>query len=281
MLVEPVGLPVEFLSPLGSSVLPPALPQGFLSSVQCLAVGLCICFNQLLGGVSQRTVMLSLVCEPRLTDTSIPWGSKVVEGGRQASSVSIWVFWGQLGTQPPPPTNTHTIVRGCYSTHLCPSHTRYRGSRPAVTNIAVNSVFTCCIFVARLWPTKRHQGLTVCSCRSTTCAVTVVVCFFHPHVDLHGDMADWHIHQVEFTVLSKESWSTVTEISPKSILSRGTTQTRLGSTIINFQLTVHTRTLLKIVTPTFCFLLGSHFSEPPYLVSIHLVTWYDLWNFLL
>ena len=44
-----------------------------------------------------------------------------------------------------------------------------------VTNIDVNSVFTGCIIVTRLWAVKRHQGLTVCPCESTACTVTVLV----------------------------------------------------------------------------------------------------------
>ena len=50
-----VGL-VEFLSPLGPSILPPPLPKDFLNPVYCLAVGCCI--GQLLVGGSQRTIML-------------------------------------------------------------------------------------------------------------------------------------------------------------------------------------------------------------------------------
>jgi hypothetical protein len=58
-LVEFVGLLVEFLttSGLGSLILPPTLPQDFLSFIYYLAVGLCICSGQLLGGTSQ-TLML-------------------------------------------------------------------------------------------------------------------------------------------------------------------------------------------------------------------------------
>ena len=57
-LVDSVDLPVESLFPLGRSILPATLPQDSPSSVQCLAVGLCICFSQLLDGASQRTVTL-------------------------------------------------------------------------------------------------------------------------------------------------------------------------------------------------------------------------------
>jgi hypothetical protein len=56
-LFDYVGFLVEFLSPLGSLFLPPTLLQDLMSSF-CLAVGLCLCFSQLVGRASQRTVML-------------------------------------------------------------------------------------------------------------------------------------------------------------------------------------------------------------------------------
>jgi hypothetical protein len=58
-LVDALGLTVGSLSPPGPSVLPPTLPSIRLPEL-CLmfGCGLCICFSQLLGGASQRTVML-------------------------------------------------------------------------------------------------------------------------------------------------------------------------------------------------------------------------------
>lgn len=58
-LVDFIGLLMESLSPLGSSILLPTLPQELLNLVECLVVGLSIRFSQLLGGDSQRTVFLS------------------------------------------------------------------------------------------------------------------------------------------------------------------------------------------------------------------------------
>jgi hypothetical protein len=57
-LVDSVGLSVLFLFLSGPSILSPALPNESLNSIQCLAVVLCICFSQLLGRASQRTVTL-------------------------------------------------------------------------------------------------------------------------------------------------------------------------------------------------------------------------------
>jgi hypothetical protein len=48
MLLDSVGLLVESLSIFFNSLhppLPPTRPQDFLSLVQCLAVGLCVCFR--------------------------------------------------------------------------------------------------------------------------------------------------------------------------------------------------------------------------------------------
>ena len=52
-----IGLPVESLSSSASSILPPTLSQDSLNSYLMFDCGLCICFSQLLGGASQRTVM--------------------------------------------------------------------------------------------------------------------------------------------------------------------------------------------------------------------------------
>ena len=55
-LVDPVHIPVEFLSSSRSN--PTTLPKESLSFIKCLAVGICICFNGLLVGAFQRTLML-------------------------------------------------------------------------------------------------------------------------------------------------------------------------------------------------------------------------------
>ena len=57
-LVDCVDLLVVSLIPLAYSLPTPTLPQDFLSSVCCLAMGLCICFHLLLDEASQETVML-------------------------------------------------------------------------------------------------------------------------------------------------------------------------------------------------------------------------------
>ena len=48
-VVDSVGFPVMSLIPLAPSLLSSLLQQDSLSSTQYLAVGLCICFNQLFG----------------------------------------------------------------------------------------------------------------------------------------------------------------------------------------------------------------------------------------
>jgi hypothetical protein len=52
------GLPVVSLTSATLSILSPTLPQDSLSYAYYLVVSLCICFHQLLGGVSQEMVML-------------------------------------------------------------------------------------------------------------------------------------------------------------------------------------------------------------------------------
>jgi hypothetical protein len=61
--------------------------------------------------------------------------------------------------------------------------------------------------------------------------------------------------KVEFTVISKESRGTVTDVSPKSIPD---SWRHVRSTFINFQLTVHTRMLLRKDIYVSSYFLGSH-----------------------
>ena len=53
-LDDTVGLRVEFLFPSVLSILPLTLPYDSPSSIQCLAVGLFICFHQLLDEASRE-----------------------------------------------------------------------------------------------------------------------------------------------------------------------------------------------------------------------------------
>ena len=55
-LVDTVNLPVEFLSPLGSEILSPILPQESPSSTQCLAMVVLVYLSQLLGEASQTNI---------------------------------------------------------------------------------------------------------------------------------------------------------------------------------------------------------------------------------
>ena len=48
LLVDSIGLPVEFLSPSRFAIFPPILLEKPPSSIQCLAVGVCISLSQLL-----------------------------------------------------------------------------------------------------------------------------------------------------------------------------------------------------------------------------------------
>jgi hypothetical protein len=81
-----VGHPVEFLSLLDPSILPPTFTQDSPGSIWWLAVGLCICFGQMFGGTSQGTFILgsSYVCKHNRVSLilsgigSCPWdGSQV------------------------------------------------------------------------------------------------------------------------------------------------------------------------------------------------------------
>lgn len=57
-LVDSVNLLVVSMTSLAHSILSSTLPQDFPSSAHCLAMGLHICFQQLLDEASQKTVML-------------------------------------------------------------------------------------------------------------------------------------------------------------------------------------------------------------------------------
>jgi hypothetical protein len=97
---------VEFLSPQGW--------QSFLlfykilpSSICCLAVGVCICLSQLLGGASQRIAVLdSCLCTPTfktaicLTVYNAAGKQKVLsrKPGDHGQILSIFVFWGTILT---------------------------------------------------------------------------------------------------------------------------------------------------------------------------------------
>jgi hypothetical protein len=56
--VDSVGLPVESLSSSGSLIFLSSLQQDSLSFMKCLSVSFFISFHWLLGGASQRIVML-------------------------------------------------------------------------------------------------------------------------------------------------------------------------------------------------------------------------------
>ena len=58
MFFGSVGLLVVSLTPLASPIPPPTLPQDSLSSVKYLALGLCICFYQLLDKIFQTTATI-------------------------------------------------------------------------------------------------------------------------------------------------------------------------------------------------------------------------------
>jgi hypothetical protein len=58
-LVDFVSFLVVSLTSLALSILPPALPKYSLSSSYWLAMGLCICFHQLLGEATQIILMLA------------------------------------------------------------------------------------------------------------------------------------------------------------------------------------------------------------------------------
>ena len=70
-LVDSVGLPVEFLSCSGPSILLPIFHKS-PDLWPVFGCGICICFCQLLGRASQRTVMLSSCLQAHLTIMMLP-----------------------------------------------------------------------------------------------------------------------------------------------------------------------------------------------------------------
>jgi hypothetical protein len=57
-LLDFVGLPMKFLSSSRPSILHQTFPEGCLTSVQYLAVGICICFYQQMDRASWRRVII-------------------------------------------------------------------------------------------------------------------------------------------------------------------------------------------------------------------------------
>jgi hypothetical protein len=84
------------------------------------------------------------VCESRPKYINIACGSKVVEGGRQAWNRSQLILGGLLGIFLSKLAGVATALI------YAPPTQGTCVSRPAVTNIAVNSVFICCIIVTKL-----------------------------------------------------------------------------------------------------------------------------------
>lgn len=62
-LVDSVDFLVVFLTSMAPLILSPPLPHDSPSFAQCVAVGLCICFYQLLGEASQMSVRLGAFLE--------------------------------------------------------------------------------------------------------------------------------------------------------------------------------------------------------------------------
>jgi len=113
------------------------------------AVGLSIFCGQLLGRASQRTVS----CQWIQVDGHKHRLSLQEEEGKLA------MCWCRSSED----RSAHIPLngRGCYLIHLCVSDMGHLISRPAVKNIAVDSVFTYCIIVTRLWSTKRPHSVSM------------------------------------------------------------------------------------------------------------------------
>ena len=84
-LVDNVSLPMGLLPLSAPSMLPLTLPQGFLSSVQWLAVSICICLNELLVEVLRGQTCQAPVCNYNMASVIVPgfgahpWAKSQVE----------------------------------------------------------------------------------------------------------------------------------------------------------------------------------------------------------
>ena len=111
--------------------------------------------------------------------------------------------------------------RGCFCIHLCQSHTGYlfiqaRNDKYSCQQ-CLHMFYHCDKALTNNEVSKPH-GVFLWICTPWGHSSS---CFFHPHTDLHGDVADCTFIKVEFTVVSKKSRWTITEVSPKSILTHG------------------------------------------------------------
>jgi hypothetical protein len=108
-------------------------------------VGLSICFSHLLGGASQRTVMLGSCLWIQADRYKHSLGLKD-SWRRKAGQQCVCIGLLRTAQHIPCPPQLSVIETAFVYVHLMQSTCV---SRPAVTNIAVNKVFTCCIIVTR------------------------------------------------------------------------------------------------------------------------------------
>lgn len=167
------------------------------------------------------------------------WDSKVVEGWWQDCNV-VPVDLLRMTQHISHPFSQ--IDRGYYCIQLCMYHIRLLLSIQASSDKyscqqCLHMLYHCCKVLTNDEASKSHtMSLWICYLSRP-----IGFCFLHPHIDLHGNVTDWHIIKVEFIEVSKYI---VREVSPKNILTHGSILTWLGSAFITFQLTAYIRILL-------------------------------------
>ena len=111
--------------------------------------------------------------------------------------------------------------RGCFCIHLCQSHTGYlfiqaRNDKYSCQQ-CLHMFYHCDKALTNNEVSKPHNvALWIYSPYSHSSS-----CFFHPHTDPSEMWLTGTFIKVEFTVVSKKSRWTITEVSPKSILTHG------------------------------------------------------------
>ena len=116
------------------------------------------------------------------------------------------ILWGLLSTPPHPKLQgllLHSFIQACNDKYSCQQclHMFYHCDK-ALTNNEVSKPHNVALWI---YSPYSHSSS----------------CFFHPHTDPSEMWLTGTFIKVEFTVVSKKSRWTITEVSPKSILTHG------------------------------------------------------------